>query len=156
MTVSFEVQGHPVAADRVAYRAMNFRQPLPGRTPFPYVLRCPLPEFVARLEQKYEQCVVELRDDYDKFGDDGDESTIALLAAGWPSTEALFRDHPEVMSLVMRQYLYFDILNSYAAARSDAYDFLINTLDDVVRAGDEIVVTGWGYERGEGRGSWRR
>lgn len=153
MTVHFEVEGFSIPGDRVAYRAMNFRQPIRDRTPFRYVLRRPIAEFVARLGQKYEQCVAELREDYDTFGADDDATTTALAAAGWPSTEALFRAHPDAMSLVMREYLYFDILNAYAAARD--YEFLINTVEDVVREGDEIVVTGVGYERGEGSGPWR-
>jgi hypothetical protein len=153
MTVHFEIEGLPIPGDRVAYRAMNFGQPIPDRTPFRYALRRPVGEFSERLAQKLEQCVLELREDYEKFGDDDDATTVALAAAGWPTGEALYRDHPEVLTLVLRDYLYFDILNTYAPARD--YDFLINTVDDVVRDGDDIVTTGTGYERGEGTGPWR-
>ncbi|MEU4215418.1 hypothetical protein [Actinoplanes sp. NPDC026623] len=153
MTIHFEIAGFLLPWDRVAYRAMNFGQPVPDRTPFRYALRRPVREFTERLGPKLEQCVIELREDYEKFGDDDDATTIALAAAGWPSAAALHRDHPEVMSLVMRQYLYFDILDAYAPARD--YDFVINTVDDVVRDGDDIVTTGTGYERGEGNGPWR-
>ncbi|GID90693.1 hypothetical protein ACFQFC_36105 [Amorphoplanes digitatis] len=153
MTVHFEIEGFLIPGDRVAYRAMNFGQPVQDRTPFRYVLRLPIGEFTARLAQKLDQCVAELREDYEKFGDDDDATTVALAAAGWPSAAALHHDHTDVMLLVMREYLYFDILNAYAPARD--YDFLVNTVDDVVRDGDDIVVTGTGYERGEGNGPWR-
>lgn len=86
---SFEIQGVLIPGDRVAYRAMNFGQPIKDRTPFPYALRRPVAEFAQRLREKYEQCVVELREDYDRFGDDEDETTIALAAAGWPTTDEI-------------------------------------------------------------------
>nr|BFE70131.1 hypothetical protein GCM10020092_034320 [Actinoplanes digitatis] len=114
MTVHFEIEGFLIPGDRVAYRAMNFGQPVQDRTPFRYVLRLPIGEFTARLAQKLDQCVAELREDYEKFGDDDDATTVALAAAGWPSAAALHHDHTDVMLLVMREYLYFDILNAYA------------------------------------------
>ncbi|MEU7907366.1 hypothetical protein [Actinoplanes sp. NPDC049118] len=143
MTVQFEIEGFLIPGDRVTYRAMNFGQPVHDRTPFRYVLRRPIDEFTERLAQNLEQCLIELREDYERFGDDDDATTIALAAAGWPSAAALRRDHAEVMSLVMRRYLYFDILDAYAPARD--YDFVINTVENVVRDGDDIVVTGTGY-----------
>ncbi|MEV4704566.1 hypothetical protein [Actinoplanes sp. NPDC049316] len=155
MTAELQVEGFVIPTARVAYRAMNLGQPLPGRTAFAYDLRCPFEEFSAQLNQKLEQCLTELHDDYDKFGADDDEVTIALAAAGWPATDKVW-GRPDLMSLIAREYLYFDILNLYAAAGGDAYDFLVNTVDDVRRQGDDVVVTGRGYERSEGNGPWRR
>ncbi|MGA5305406.1 hypothetical protein ACPCHT_36270 [Nucisporomicrobium flavum] len=155
MTAEFDVDGFVIPIPRVAYRAMNFRQPLPGRTAFRYELRCPFGEFSARLDEKLEQCITALHDDYDKFGDDGDGVTIALAAAGWPAHDHVW-GQPELMALIAREYLFFDILNLYAPATGDSYDFLVNTVDDVMRQGGHVVVTGQGYERGEGNGPWRR
>jgi hypothetical protein len=156
MTGQFSVEGVLIPSELVAYRAMNFRQPIPERTPFPYTLRRPVAEIAARLGHQAQQCIGELREEFDKFGDDDDAVTVALAEAGWPSAAEVFRSRPDLMSLILREYLYFDILNLYAPARGGAYDFLVNTLDEVVRDGDEVVVTGQGYERGEGSGSWRR
>lgn len=154
MTAQFDVEGFRIPVARVAYRAMNFRQPLPERTPFRYELRCPVDEFAARLGEKLEQCIAELHDEYDKFGDEDDDVTAALKVAGWPSAEEAWR-RPDLISLITREYLYFDVLNVYAPARGDAYDFLVNTLDSVLLADDHVVIGGVGYERGEGSGPWR-
>jgi hypothetical protein len=143
----FAVRDIVVPGIRIAYRPMNFGQPIAGQVPIPWTMRLPVGEFCARMAQDYRRWITEMQDDLAKWGIDNEEDLDArLLRVGWPSLEALLRDHPDLGAEFLKDCLRTEILDIYTGATLTDYDYLINSFDRVLPGSDDIVFAGTCYE----------
>lgn len=99
-----------------------------------YRLVVPLPHVATYLDREG------WREDAQQFPEDQTTFEQELARRGWPATDAIMRDPPLLALLVAE--LDFDFLGLVADPPAHADDFVLNSVDERVIDGEDVVFRG--------------
>jgi hypothetical protein len=120
--MNFKFNGTDADVSAVACRELNFGQDRFGEKQYPYELRVDRNEFISTYDQHYERWNQELKEDYIQCGD---EDPVELKNLGYPSLAEMFDTHPKILSKVIVDYLYHEILVNLPAVPDDRIKYIL-------------------------------
>ncbi len=126
----------------VTYRDFGFGKPVPFSTQ-DYTLTISLHDIKLLLKADVDEFVNDLKEDDDL----SDENVVRLKEAGYPFTEKLISDYPKLFCNIIRDNLYFNILDRLLVNNSpEVLRYVINTLSQVSIKNDTLIITGEVYD----------
>jgi hypothetical protein len=137
------LDGIEVLDDCIAYRGLGFGQAvdLPAHS---YEIQMPLPELVDVLEKPYATLVQELRSDYEQVGDRDPE---CLFKLNYPPLQEVLESDIQCLDEILKDYLYMDFFSRcFKQLDPERVLYAVNTIDQVFKSGNIIIVSGQAYE----------